>query len=178
MIVTQPGPLVLSLDELKSFLRIANSDEDALLAGLERAAIDMCEAFTRRILIVRPVEEMLVVSRGWTRLCNSPVRSIDAVGILDAQGTETPLAAASYAVDIDAAGEGWMKLSQPIAEGRVRVSYQAGLANDHGGVPEALRHGVLRLAAHFYADRDAKEGQAPPAAVTALWRPWRRLGVN
>jgi hypothetical protein len=35
---------------------------------------------------------------------------------------------------------------------------------------------VLRLAAHFYTYRTDAGAQAePPAAVAALWRPWRRL---
>jgi hypothetical protein len=38
-----------------------------------------------------------------------------------------------------------------------------------------LRQGVVRLAAHLYAERDGPELGGPPAAVTALWRPWRRM---
>jgi hypothetical protein len=45
-------------------------------------------------------------------------------------------------------------------------------------VPEALRQGMVRLAAHLYAHRDREEGAGPPAAVTALWRLWRRLGLR
>ena len=52
----------------------------------------------------------------------------------------------------------------------------AGLAADWAGLPDGLRHGVIRLAAHHYRERDAASAAAsPPAAVAALWRPWRAM---
>ena len=41
-------------------------------------------------------------------------------------------------------------------------------------LPEPVRHGLMRLAAHMYASRDSALSE-PPAAVTALWRPYRRV---
>jgi uncharacterized phiE125 gp8 family phage protein len=52
------------------------------------------------------------------------------------------------------------------------------MATDPNGLPEALRHGIVRLAAHLYSHRDEAEQAGPPAAVTALWRPWRRLRLR
>jgi hypothetical protein len=43
-------------------------------------------------------------------------------------------------------------------------------------LPEGIRQGALRLAAHQYRERDVDAPQpVPPAAVAALWRPWRRM---
>lgn len=42
-------------------------------------------------------------------------------------------------------------------------------------LPEALRHGIIRHAAHHYRERDNDPASQPPAAVAALWRPWRAL---
>jgi hypothetical protein len=44
-------------------------------------------------------------------------------------------------------------------------------------VPEPLRQGIVRLAAHLYAARGEVEA-VPPAAVAALWRPWRRVRLG
>lgn len=41
-------------------------------------------------------------------------------------------------------------------------------------VPPALNEGILRFAAHLYRERDGAESE-PPAAVAALWRPYRVL---
>jgi uncharacterized phiE125 gp8 family phage protein len=177
-IMAEPAPLPIPLAELKAFLRIAVSEEDALLAGLARAAADMCEAFTGRALIERAVAEVLAAAPQWTRLGAAPVRAILAVEALDEGGTAAALAAAAYAVDIDASGDGWVRLLAAGDAKRVRVSYLAGMAADPNGLPEALRHGIVRLAAHLYAHRDNPSGGGPPAAVTALWRPWRRLRLK
>jgi len=177
--VAAPAPaLPVSLAELKADARIATSEEDALLAGFARAATDLCERFTGTVLIAREVKEIVPAGGAWTRLGAAPVRSIDAVAALAPGGEEVALAVGHYAVDIDAAGEGWVRLLAARGEKRLKVAYTAGLATDPNGVPEALRRGIARLALHFHARRDAADPEAPPAAVTALWRPWRRLRLG
>jgi len=172
-IVAEAPAAPVPLAEVKAFLRIATSEEDALLAAMVRAAADTCEAFTGRALLTRAVQEMLPASRAWTRLGLAPVAAIEAVALVGADGAVSALAAQDYAIDIDAAGEGWVRLLIGLEPKRVRVAYRAGLAADPNGLPETLRHGIVRLAAHLYVSRDRPDG--PPAAVTALWRPWRRL---
>jgi uncharacterized phiE125 gp8 family phage protein len=167
-----PGPLAVSIEEAKAWLRIAGSDEDALLAGHIRAAARLCEQFTGTVLIARAVEEAIARGPAWQRLALAPVRSIDAAAALDEAGGETALVPGDYAIDIDAAGTGWVRA--PGRGGRVRVRYAAGLADGPAGLPEPLRQGMLRMAAHLHVARDA-DASGPPAAVTALWRPWRRL---
>ena len=54
-----------------------------------------------------------------------------------------------------------------------RVTFTAGIAADWNGLPAGLRQGVAMLAAHLFADRGATT--PVPAAVTALWRPFRRM---
>ena len=159
------------VEELKGFLRIVGSDEDALLAGLIRTATELCESFTRTALIEREVEEILPSSAGWQRLGRAPVRAIVEVSSVAADGTTSTLPVGDYAVDIDAAGCGWVRGTGA----RLAVRYRPGQASDWNGIPEPLRHGIVRLAAHLYAQREGSAGQAPPACVSALWRPWRRL---
>lgn len=174
-IVAAAPPAPLPLAEVKAFLRIGTSDEDALLAGLVRAAADLCEAFTGRALLSRMVRETLPASRAWARLGAAPVAAIEGIELLGADGGAVALAAGDYGIDIDAAGEGWVRLLVGLEAKRVRVSYHAGMAADPNGLPEALRHGIVRLAAHLYTQRDRLDDAGPPAAITALWRPWRRL---
>ncbi|HYN45761.1 MAG TPA: hypothetical protein VES64_03630 [Allosphingosinicella sp.] len=177
-ILAEAAPLPVPLAELKAYLRIAVSDEDALLAALARGAGDMCEAFTGRALVEREVTEVLAAATAWTRLSAAPARAILGVDALDEEGAATPLAAQAYAVDIDASGDGWVRLLDGGGAKRIRASYRAGMATDPNGLPEALRHGIVRMAAHLYSERDRRPGGEPPAAVTALWRPWRRLRLK
>lgn len=165
---------IVKLGETQAFVRIETGEEEALLAGLIRAASGLCEAFINQVVIARDFVLELPASGCWERLPLTPVRSISEVDAIDAGGVVTPLAPSAYSIDIDSSGDGWLRLSQANGATRLRVSGTAGMADDENGVPEVIRQGVLRLVAHLFTARDG-EGGEPPAAVTALWRPYRRL---
>jgi hypothetical protein len=195
---------IVSLSEAQAFLRIETGEEEALLAGLIRSASGLCEAFINQVVIARPFELAVATTSQWERLAITPVRSIADVSSLDAAGAATPLTTGSYQLDIDSSGDGWVRVTRPqymmapeaLANGgkagiidptdgsllaaqaagvpRVRVTGTAGIADGENDVPEPIRQGVLRLVAHLFTDRDGDGGE-PPAAVTALWRPYRRL---
>jgi hypothetical protein len=59
----------------------------------------------------------------------------------------------------------------------VHLAYRAGLAPNANGVPEAIRQGIVRMVQHLHEARDGA-GTPPPAAVAALWQPWRRLTLG
>jgi len=173
-----------AVPELKAFLRVAGDGEDGLLGRLAAASAGLCEAFTGQAMVVRAFGEILPASAAWQRLGRTPVRAIAGVEALGAEGA-VALAADAYAIDIDANGDGWVRVSAAEALGaakRVRVTYDAGLADTWDDAPEALRQGVVRLGAHLFTHRDAAGdaagGAGPPAAVTALWRPWRRMRMR
>lgn len=165
----------LALAEVKAVLRVGTADEDALIAAFAETALGLAEQFTGRVLIARALTELLPPADEWQRLAATPVRSIAGVERIDAQGTATTLAVAAYAIDIDAAGEGWVRASGGGAV-RLRVSFEAGSANGWAQLPGPLSQGAVLLAAHLFEARDA--AQAPPAAVTALWRPFRAMRLT
>ena len=165
---------IVTMSEAQAYVRIETGEEEALLAGLIRTASGLCEAFINQVVIARDFEIDLPASGAWERLPITPVRAISDAAAVDGSGTATPLASGSYAIDIDFAGDGWVRLTQPASGSRVRVSVRAGMADEENGVPEPIRQGVLRLVAHLFTSRD-DEGGEPPAAVTALWRPYRRM---
>jgi uncharacterized phiE125 gp8 family phage protein len=165
----------------KAFLRVERSDEDGLIGSLVAAAAELCEGFTGQALLNRSFAETMPASRAWQRLSRTPVRAITLVEALPAEGPAQALASGAYAIDIDANGDGWARLTGPIDSRRIRVGYQAGVAGAWADLPAALRHGILRLAAHFYTNRvaeGARPAETPPAAVAALWRPYRRLRLR
>jgi uncharacterized phiE125 gp8 family phage protein len=164
----------------KGFLRVERADEDGLIGSLVAAAAELCEGFTGQALLARGFVETMPASRAWQRLTRTPVRAITLVEALPAEGPAQALASGAYAIDIDANGDGWVRLTAPGDLRRIRVAYQAGVASAWADLPAALRHGILRLAAHFYTSRAAESGRGnePPAAVTALWRPFRRFRLR
>jgi uncharacterized phiE125 gp8 family phage protein len=164
----------------KAYLRVERSDEDGLIAGLVTAAAELCEAFVGRPLVERGFTETVPAGRGWRRLSHGPVRAILTVEAIGAEGAAQALPAADYGIDIDWRGDGWVRLTATGETRRIRVGYRAGLAGTWADLPSPLRQGILRLAAHFYTSRAAEGPRAsePPAAVAALWRPFRRLRLR
>jgi uncharacterized phiE125 gp8 family phage protein len=171
-----PTAIGAALPDAKAFLRLAGDDEDALLLRLLATAADLCERFTGLALFLADRAAVLPGGTpGWQRLPATPVAAITAVATLDPAGTPTPLPVAAYAVDIDATGAGWVRILPLVRHTRARIDYRAGLAADWASLPDPLAQGVLRLTAHLHAHRDAADDAGPPAAVTALWRPFRRM---
>lgn len=167
-----------SANELKAYLRLDGTAEDAVILRLIAAAIAHGEAFTGRIFLARGITETVAVARDWRRLAATPVSAITAVTGLGPLGQAVALPPGAYAVDIDAAGDGWVRAMLPGAATRLSVGYQAGLAAGWSALPEALRQGTVRLATHLFTNRDSAEEGPPPAAVAALWRPWRRTRLQ
>ncbi len=167
----------VSLSEAQAFVRIETGEEEALLAGFVRTASAVCESFLNQIVVARGFEEVLDASAEWKRLSCVPVRSIDSVETLDAAGIPALLPPTDYEVDVDVSGHGWVRLRSPVPARRLRVGGTAGLAAEPNGVPEPIRQGVLRLVAHLFGARDGRDA-GPPAAVTALWRPYRRMHLR
>ncbi len=166
-----------ALAELKDWLGITTSADDAQLFALLQASLDLCEDFTGLMPVQQACEEVLPASADWQALGTRPVQAITALAGIPAEGARFALAVGAYEIELDADGAGLVRVTNQGSAGRVAVSFTAGIAADWASMPEALRHGVLRLAAHQYRGREdgAASLAMPPAAVAALWRPWRRL---
>lgn len=169
----ETGALAVSLAECKAYLRLERDDEDALLAGFIRTAMALCEAFTGQWLVIRAGEQRLACDGSWQRIAAQPVVSV--TGVHDAGGA---LPAATYESDIDLAGSGWVRLLDTGAAASPLVRFRAGLGVDWNGIPEPLRQGLVRLVVHLFTHRDAVDAGPTPAAVPAMWRPWRRMRLN
>ncbi|UIJ45848.1 hypothetical protein LZK98_02495 [Sphingomonas cannabina] len=163
-------------DAAKAHLRIASADEDALIETQAAAALALCESFTGAAMIAREWHETAPADGRWTRLAMGPVQGIAGVEGLADDGTAIVLPAEAYAVDIDAAGDGWVRAHRSAGEHRVAIRYLAGSGESWEALPAPVRQGVVLLAAHLF---NARPGSAaPPAAIAALWRPFRRMRLS
>jgi uncharacterized phiE125 gp8 family phage protein len=176
-----PGAVTLGAEDraaavadVKALLGVTQAEADGIIATLAETALGLAEAFTGQVTIARAMTVTVDAACGWTRLPATPVSAITAVAAVGGDGTATPLPSGGYAIDIDAAGDGWVRMTGGMP-GRLAVGISAGLAADWASMPAALRHGAATLAAYLYDHRDG--AGAPPAAVTALWRPFRRMRI-
>lgn len=163
-----------ALAELKQWLGITVAADDVSLGNLLATALDTCESFTGRMPLVQTCREALVAQGGWQMLATRPVVSVLAVERADG----VALDADAYALELETDGSARVRLFASAPE-RVLVRFTAGLAPSWDDLPEALRHGVVRLAAHQHRERDGPgAAPLPPASVVALWRPWRRVRLR
>lgn len=163
-----PGVIAAARGAVKAHLRTIGTGEDALIERHAASALALCEAFTGQAVILREHVDPVAADGIWRRLGAAPVAAITRVTGAD----DVVPDAGAFAIDIDARREGWVRASMP---GRVaRVTYDAGLASAWDGLPPPLAQGVVLLAAHLLNGATVE----PPAAVTALWRPWRRMRVR
>ncbi len=174
-------PAVLNgapLADLKLWLGISRSTEDALLAALLHTSLDVCEAFTGQTPLEVTAQEIMPASDCWQRLLSTPIRAILGVEALAPDGTPNALSISQYEIDLDAEGTGLFRLTGAAEQDRYTVRFVAGIAQEWSDLPAALRHGIIRLAAHHYRDRDTADAQTPPASVAALWRGWRKMRLT
>ena len=177
-IIVPPMPSPEALGELKQWLALTGSREDTALERLIGAALELCEGFTGQLPLEATCEEVIGARPDWQPLATRPVQAILSVQGNPAEGAWFALAADAYAIELDSDGSARVRVTSPGAAGRIAVRFVAGLAPSWNGLPESLRHGVIRLAAHQHRARENSAADpVPPAAVTALWRPWRRMRV-
>ncbi|OHD04447.1 head-tail connector protein [Sphingopyxis sp. RIFCSPHIGHO2_12_FULL_65_19] len=172
-----PGEAPVSLNEARSWLRLGATVDDAVVAGLVRAATNICEAFIGQWLIVRAGEEILPLVAGTFQPTARPIVAIDAVDLLLPDGGAETLGTGDYRTIIGRDGTARVTIGDPGGAARVRAAYRAGMADGANAVPEAIRQGIIRMTQHLHDARDGT-GAAPPAAIAALWQPWRRLTLG
>lgn len=193
VIVTPAQLPPAALAELKQWLGLTVADDDAALTALLMAALDLCADFTGLVPIAETAEETLPASGAWQTLATRPVREVSGAEWVLSDGSRSALASSDYVARIGADGTALVRVtaSGPVmsfdmlgGDGGcgalapvVAVRFVAGLSADWDSLPQVLRQGVMRLAAHQYRARESDNVAAalPPASVAALWRPWRRM---
>ncbi len=175
-IVTPPIIPAAALGELKGWLAISSTKDDAPLRALLSTALDMFEAFTGQIPLHCMCREILPACGEWQDLATRPVEAIVEAEGMVVGGQPFGLAGDAYELDLGSDGGGRVRILDAGIADRVGVYFHAGMASEWDLLPDAVRHGIIRFAAHQYRQRDDTSANlAPPAAVAALWRPWRRM---
>lgn len=174
-IVQPPVPGAAALAELKHWLGISRPNDDDALTGLLETSLTICEAFTGKAPLRQTVEETIPLSACWQELASRPVQEITAAAVIAVDGTRDPIVTLADMLEWRISGSACVRLLRPAEGQELAVQLVVGIAADWAGLPAPLRHGIIRLAAHHFRDREGKASAVPPASVTALWRPWREV---
>jgi uncharacterized phiE125 gp8 family phage protein len=181
-IVTPPASEPLTLAEVKEFLRVDHSDDDATLAIFITAARQLCESYTRMALLPTTFEEYFDDFPQYTgtfkdeiRLSRSPVSAVTYVKYIDGNETTITANAADYKIDTISRparispDNGWFGTYETI--NAVFVRYVAGFA-DAASVPAPLKHGIMLVIGDMYENRTDSVKRLPTASEY-LWNPYR-----
>lgn len=178
--LSPPAIEPVSLADLRDWLRVDGTAEDAILANLVATARLALEGHTRRGFI-QQVWRFTYLScgpEGLMRLPLGPLRAISAIRWYDAAGLPTSLAAAASEMAQDDQRPA-VRVLDPAARAnaaRFDVDVAIGYGDTAADVPAPLRQAILMLATNWHARRGdhPETGLTIPRAVTALVAPYRR----
>lgn len=186
LIETDP-PLAepVTLAELKAHLRIDATDEDELLAGLIRVARTHLERLTGTTLMTQGFRLLL---DDWPKgdviqLMKTPVQSIDAILVYDADGVAQDQDLTGMLLDGSARPARLVIRERPrpgqVING-IEIEFTAGFGAGTD-VPPELKRAILMHAAYLYEFRGAVTPDMQPAAVPPgyqrLIAPWLRRAL-
>lgn len=159
-----PAVNPVTLDEVKAQVRVDFPDHDALLQGLIDAAVSHLDGYggaLGRAMITQTWRQDFKEFDDRVRLALGDVLSVTSVQYYDLNNVLQTASASLYGVYTDAVGpyveinsnQSWPSTyDRPDA---VRVTWTCGFGPAAADVPAALRHAILMMVAHWYANREA-----------------------
>lgn len=181
------GPAVepITLAAMRAYLRLDPDDtsEDALVQSLVTAARAAIEVETRRVLVPGRFRLMLTAwpADGVLPVPLSPLRTVEQVGLVDAQGVVEPVDLAPFRIGPDP----WEAPCLLIAPGAplllrkaALIEVTSGCGGDGPSVPAPLLHAIRMSVADWFEHRGDDEPdtrRALPAAVESLIGPHRLM---
>jgi uncharacterized phiE125 gp8 family phage protein len=174
--VSQPATEALTFDEVKQHALVDSDDDKAFLERCIKAARQMIEGPEGAGLGIVAASWKMTLDCFPTeiRIPMGPVLSIESIAYVDAAGVTQPLYPAGYqwrkgfleARIMPASGKSWPTTRDQF--NAVTVTFIAGYPGteaetpDMAMVPEALRHAMLMLIAHWTENRETSViGQVP-----------------
>jgi len=189
ILVEAPAVLPVSLPDVKQALRIEHSDDDMVLEGLIRSAVDHYEGWNGILGIV-------LVEQTWRqdfdslseclRLPLGPVQEVVSVKWRNRLGQLFTVAASDYALRTDGGGRsfvrfgsGYSRPSDFYESAAVQVEYKAGwpVVDGRSTVPHDLRTAII-LRVQLSYDEAAENNSANVQRVEdALISKYRRMYI-
>ncbi len=190
--VSAPPPAAVPVRAFAEHLRLGtgfadDGSQDAVLELYLRSAMAAIEARLGRALLARGFSWSVTrwredASQG---LPIAPVRSIEAVAMVDADGSETVIDPEAYSLLRDTqrprlVGKFGRSLPRIPRTGHAEIRFTAGFGDAWEDVPADLRQAVFLLAAHFYETRSdgAISAGSMPFGVLVLLEAYRAMRIG
>jgi len=135
--------VIVTLTEVKTYLKITSDDDDALLEQLRAGTEKFVKKYCGREFEAGTYTEYVLVENGIGWLANTPVTSITSAKLID--GTELNI--------YEYMSNGYFKLLESISE-TIEVTY------DGGETPDDIKLAVLRLIEYYYNRPEGVKSQS------------------
>jgi uncharacterized phiE125 gp8 family phage protein len=173
-LVTAPAAEPVSLADVKTFLRIDGSDDDAVLTILIASARRMAEEYTKRAFITQTwklvmdrftdysgtpagnVAPYLIAGISFIQLSRQPIQSITSIKSTDSANLSTTVPTATYALDTSGGSillndtYSWPSSLRDYSA--VEIIFIAGWTSA-SLVPEPIKQGILQHVAASYTNK-------------------------
>lgn len=182
LLLSPPAAEPVSVEEVKSHLRISHSHDDSYLATLLAAARSHIETVTRKRMITQSWRLMFdsAGKSGRLFLPVGPVQSVSRVLLFSSDDTSAELDSAGYEVDITSDPARIRFETMPLAHrtfAGIGIDVTVGYGAAGNAMPVNLRHAILLLAGHLYGFREVASAdgrlETVPVGFEALIAPFR-----
>lgn len=187
-----PVGSIISLVDVKRHIRVDDSDEDILIDALVKAATEYFDGFSGilgRALLTQTWQQSFSGFTDTMRLPVGNLISVTSVTYYDSSNAQQPLSSSVYTALSDSLGPYFtLKPAQAWPASYVRpdavtVTWTAGYGPTASDIPAPIKHAIMLLVGHWYANREAVNVEAGivaaelPMAVDALIAPYRRVST-
>jgi uncharacterized phiE125 gp8 family phage protein len=183
LLLTPPAAEPLLLGDARAFLRVEHDADDELIASLVAAARGEVELATRRVLVT---QTWRIVLHRWPpsgRIVSpaSPLRTLEAVRVFDAEGAADELDPGAFLLDTSSVPGviAFTRAGLP-APGRALAGIELDVTAGYGDatdIPAPLLQAVRLLVARSYEQRDRVAPDALPDMVMKLIAPFRVVSL-
>lgn len=182
-----PGSEPLTLEELKLFLKVDTSADDALITSLISSARFYAENYLNKKLLNQTLTEILDTFPSFPHeLRDGPFQSLSSIKYFDEDQEEATWESSNYFFD---ANSGRIALTEdgdtPSVTLRdiaaVQIAYVAGFGDKASDIPQPILDAMKIYVAHFYRNREPyKTGTIVtevPFSMKALLDPFREIPI-
>ena len=206
-LTTAPTSEPLTTSEVKSFLRIDNSDEDAMVSSIISSARQMAEEYTLRAFIsqtwdlwfdrwpngrsnvlwdgtIQGHANILSTMQRFITIPRPPLISVSYLKTYGEDDSATTFSASNYIVDSNSTpGRIILKTSQtwPLslrAGSAINIQFVAGYGTTSSGVPAQIKQAILVIAANLFEKRGDEESATIPDLAKKLLNPYRVYNIG